>query len=229
MKIIGLNFGRVKGQNRGSIDRVLAACEAAGAETKRIDAMQYYFGPVQPEDPEIVPQDDFETVLSEILDCDGLVVGCPVYAIQPTGQFKSFVDRIAAKYQMASGAPIRKEPLGPKYISYISLGGARDHHWVSMSMPMMKMLGNVLGCSEIDEMDVNGHPPYPKDLQKMAEAMTSAIQNLDGTYKGSHAGACPVCHADFVTIVSGTDVICPVCGNKGKMIFEGDSVRIVFE
>lgn len=228
MKILGINFGKLQGQNRHTLDKILAACEEAGSEIKRIDALKLYIAPSHPEETKNAVQDDFQVLLDEVLDCDGLIVGCPVYALQPTGQFKSFVDRIAEKYQVRSGE-VAKEAPGPKYISYISIGGAREHHWVSLSMPLLKSLGRVLGCAEIDEMDVNGHPPYPADMKKMAETMVRAIREQDISYQGNTEGVCPACHGTFITVLSGTDVICPICGKKGKMVFEGDTVRIAFD
>ena len=228
MKIVGINFGRKNGQNRGNVDKVLAAAEALGAETKRIDTATMYIAPFQPEDPAMEIQDDFQALADEILACDGLVISCPVYALTPVGQYKSVVDRLAAALHAEPGSDWSKAPVGPKYISYISLGGARDHHWVSLTLPMLKMLGAVLGAEEIDEMDVHGRPADPKGLKKMGEAMVAAIENQDGSYQGAHDGVCPVCHCDFVTILSGTDVICPVCGSRGKIIFENDAVSIAF-
>lgn len=228
MKILGINWGRTNGQNHGNLVKVLSAAAAAGAETRLIDATRLYLAPAQPEAPAAAAQDDFRSLLEEVLACDSLVVSCPVYALTPVGQYKSFVDRLAEEYQVESGAAWGRAPLGPKYISYISLGGARDHHWVSLCLPIMKMLGAVLGCQEIDEMDVHGRPSDPAGLKRMGEALVSAVAKQDGSYRGSHGGVCPVCHCDFVTILSGTDVICPVCGTKGQMIFEEESVRISF-
>ena len=78
-------------------------------------------------------------------------------------------------------------------------------------------------------MDVHGRPADPKGLKAMGENLAAAIANNDGSYQSGHAGVCPVCHCDFVTILSGTDVICPVCGAKGRMVFDENEVRIAFE
>ena len=228
MKILGINFGSKNGDNHRNLVRVLEAAAEQGAETKLIDATYMYIGPSQPEAPELEIADDFQTLMDEILNCDGLVVGCPVYALTPVGQFKSVVDRIAAKYAVASGENRMDAPIGPKYISYISVGGARDHNWVSLCLPMMKLLGYVLGCREIDEIDNHGRPVAPASLRKMGLAMAAAIKNQDGSYQGDHQGLCPHCHCDFVSIRSGTEVICPICGAEGRMIFEDDAIRVEF-
>lgn len=228
MKILGISFGSKNGDNHRNLTRVLAAAAELGAETKLVDTAFMYIAPAQPEAPDMEIRDDFQSLLDEILDCDGLVVGCPVYALTPVGQFKGVVDRIAAKYGIASGENRMAAPIGPKYISYISVGGARDHNWVSLCLPMMKLLGNVLGCQEIDEMDVHGRPAAPQRLAQLGKAMVSALDHQDGSYRGDHVGICPHCHCDFVSILSGTNVICPVCGAKGTLVFEEDCVWVSY-
>lgn len=134
MKILGINWGRKNGQNHGNLEKVLAAAAAAGAETKLIDTIRLYFAPIQPEHPDMDIQDDFQSLLDEILTCDGLVVSCPVYALTPVGQYKSFVDRPDGKIPCGIRSPLGKSAPGTEvHLLYLPGWGKGPSLGISVS------------------------------------------------------------------------------------------------
>ena len=132
-KVLGINFGRRKGQSRLYLKYVLDAAQAEGCETEVINTVNMKIGLVT----DLCVKDDFEALRDAVMDADALVLACPTYALTPVGQYKNFVDRMAA---WLNDLPDRAQVKRPRPIAFIATGGAADDHWVSLNLPIMKLL-----------------------------------------------------------------------------------------
>ncbi len=211
---------------------------------------------------ECVVKDDFQMLREAFLDADAVICACPVYALAPTGQYKNFVDRLGPANDFAQttkeamkrrsmvpdpqhpGELIRMDesgqvpPLDPRTykrraIGYIAVGGARDHHWISLTLPMMKFLGFPMGCTVIDELEVHGgRPADPQRIVQLGRNVGEAAGKhyRDQPFKGDHWGVCPVCHCDFINFNAGrgTEVECPVCGITGELRIRDGAIEVDF-
>ncbi len=212
---------------------------------------------------ECVVKDDFQMLRDKFLDADAIITGAPVYALTPTGQYKNFLDRLgpATDFGQTTKEAMKRRslvpdpkdptqyvrmdesgqipPLDPRVytkrrpIAYISAGGAKDHHWVSLTMPMMKFLGFPVGCVLIDEVEVwGGKRADPRRLKQLGRNVGEAAGKHYSTftYKGDKPGVCPVCHCDFITLNAGrgTKVECPVCGIEGELKIVDDRIEVDF-
>jgi len=195
-------------------------------------------------------KDDYSVVEEAVLDADAIIVAAPVYALAPTGQFKNFLDRFGPAHdRMAIEAEQEKrekestELLDSRYftrrmVSYISVGGAVTQNWVSYGLAGMHLFGfpnhmKPVGHIDAYNMGQTGSPILDKDLMsrtfdlgKHTAASVGRDEN-DIAWFGEE-GVCPVCHLDHITVKGTTTVECPLCGIEGKLIVEGDNVRVDF-
>jgi multimeric flavodoxin WrbA len=102
MKILGIN-----GSPRGSksltlilVEAVLDGAKASGAEVMLVDACKLKIDycnacGVCYAKGKCIHEDDFEELYHKILECDGLVLGSPVYFRSVTAQLKTLIDRMS--------------------------------------------------------------------------------------------------------------------------------------
>lgn len=215
---------------------------------------------------ECVVKDDFQMVRDAIYEADGIIAYCPVYVITPVGQYKNLVDRLGPAndagqtlkehmkrrslvadpknpanlipHDQVDMVPFDKRTYKHRSIGYISLGGAHDHHWVSMGIPLMKTLGFPIGATFVDYCDFHDLPRYfrnddgyqdwtkqrayelGKNVAEMAGKHTSQM-----TYRGE-PGVCPMCHSKMIQFRNGTTVDCPDCGIEGKVSIENGEIVV---
>jgi multimeric flavodoxin WrbA len=205
-------------------------------------------------DNDCVFKDDFQKLEEEVRWADCIILGAPVYVLQPCGQFKDFVDRFSCRHDYSAitwvldkrrsgempGDPdaFPMERLKKRYISYISVGGAVTNNWVSMGNatlhlfgfpPMMKVIGNY----RANKMGTTANPILDAELmaniKEMGRQTAEAYGKKDENIKWfGEEGVCPVCHNNLLTVNGTTTVECPVCGIEGKLSVEGDKVHVTF-
>jgi multimeric flavodoxin WrbA len=102
MKILGMN-----GSPRGSksqtlelVQAVLDGAKAAGADVELVDVCKLKIDycnacGVCYAEGKCIHEDDFEDQYHKILECDGLVLGSPVYFRSVTAQLKTLIDRMS--------------------------------------------------------------------------------------------------------------------------------------
>lgn len=262
MKVLGLNFGRVNQQCDHYLQKTLAACAAAGAEVETVQMCTLDIGRCRGcgacsgglkdgkfDFPMCIFKDDFQMVMEKIFDADSLVLAAPVYVLAPVGQYKDFVDRMGPacdravmEHRQAQRVRDGKNPIDPrllkkKYISYLSIGGAREHHWVSLGLPTMNLFGMSLGAKVIGQVDIHG--AYGSDARRemyegFCEDLGGWVVKETGKEYGDIAwhgmeGVCPSCHGnEFMFENDTTTVTCPVCGITGELSFEDDQFKVTF-
>ncbi|HHV12372.1 MAG TPA: flavodoxin family protein [Clostridiales bacterium] len=267
MKILGLSFGKKMGNtdilvknalfgareaapeaeirfintNRLKIDR----CTGCGACSTSLE---------RGGDNDCIVKDDMQMVENAIREADCIIVGAPVYVLQPVGQFKNLVDRFSCRHDVsainwvldkrragqAPGDPdaFPQERLKKRYVSYISVGGATTLNWVSMGTATLHLFGfpammKVIGNYDAHHMGTTGNPLLDDELiantYEMGRQTAAAYgkEDKDIEWFGPE-GTCPVCHQNLLMMNGTTTVECPICGIEGKLSVEGEQVKVEF-
>ena len=267
MKILGLSFGRRMGNTDILVMEALYGAKegAPEAEVKFINTNKLKIDRCigcgvcstnleKGQDNDCIIKDDMQMLEEEIRKADCIIVGAPVYVLQPVGQFKNLVDRFSCRHDVsainwvldkrrngeAPGNPdsYPQERLKRRTVSYISVGGASTKNWVSMGTATMHLFGfpammKVVGNYDAHNMGVTGSPILDKELISNIHEMgkqTSEAYNKE--YKDikwfGPDGTCPVCHQDLLMVNGTTTVECPICGIEGLISIEGEKLRVEF-
>ncbi|MDO5516171.1 MAG: NAD(P)H-dependent oxidoreductase [Clostridium sp.] len=267
MKILGISFGRNMGNTDILVKEALYGAKegAPEAEIKFINTNRLNIGRCigcgacstsleKGGDNNCIIKDDMQLLEKEVREADCLIVGAPVYVLQPVGQFKNFVDRFSCRHDVsainwvldkrrngeapgeADDYPI--ERLKKRYVSYISVGGASTSNWVSMGTATMHLFGfpammKVIGNYDAHNMGVTGNPVLDRELisniHEMGKQTSEAYSKDDEDIKWfGKQGTCPVCHQNLLTVNGTTKVECPICGIEGRLSVEGDKLKVEF-
>lgn len=265
--ILGLSFGRVMGNTDILVKEALYGAKEGVPESqvRFINTNRLTIGRCigcgacstaleHGKDNNCVIKDDFQMVEEEIRKADCLIVGAPVYVLQPVGQFKNLVDRFSCRHDVsainwvldkrrrgeAPGNPTDypQERLKRRTVSYISVGGATTQNWVSMGTATMHLFGfpammKVVGNYDAHHMGTTGSPVLDEkliaDVHEMGKQTAQAYFKKDEEIEWfGQPGTCPVCHQNLLMMNGTTRVECPVCGIEGLLSVEGDQVRVTF-
>jgi len=181
MKVLGLNFGKAKGNCRFFLEQAMDAVKAAApeAQLEMIDTIKLKIErcigcggcsrALESGKPiTCVIKDDYEALSDKVLDADAIIVAAPVYVLGPVGQLKNFVDRFGPAHDMAymmfenelrkdnGGQVLEDRNFKRHYVSYISVGVATTDHWVSFGLPGMQLFGMSLNMKQVDMVNVTG-------------------------------------------------------------------------
>ncbi|MEM2455314.1 MAG: flavodoxin family protein [Candidatus Bathyarchaeia archaeon] len=206
--------------------------------------------------PDFCPvKDDSAFLYDRIMECDGLILGAPVYSMCPPGYLKMFEERVLGpKVNVALLLDAKKRGSvdlrgKPRYIDgrlfkkrvggLISVGGATTLNWLAFDHALLYVAIFSLNVHIVDKMRVfgtsrDGHVVLnEKWLERVrilgrnvAEAMKKPLEEVKWM---GEPGVCPVCHCDFVTITGkGNIVECPVCGIAGTLTLENGKIAVTF-
>ncbi len=270
MKILGLSFGK-KNANTDILvkEALFGAREAAPeAEVNFINTVNLNIGRCRGcgacstqlekgKDNVCIFKDDFQALEDEVRAADVLIVGAPVYVLQPVGQFKDFVDRFYCRHDYSAinwvldkrrsgempgnAEDFPMERLKKRTVSYISVGGATTDNWTSMGTaslhlfgfpPMMKVMGNY----NANSMGTVGNPYLDDqliaDMHEMGKRTVLGYRDDAVSFfepEGKPQGVCPVCRQRLITILPGTTTVeCPVCGIEGELSIKDNAVHVEF-
>lgn len=278
-KVLGLNFGRDKGECSKYLNIAIEAAKQDGADVRVINCCNLKIGRCQGcgacsrgnrehgKPITCIVKDDYEMVKEAILDADAIIVAAPVYVLAPTGQLKNLTDRLGPAHDRAQMwkefmkrvdpgpdpenpgmlkpkdetgeyQPIDPRDIKQQYVAYISVGGAQDHHWVSMGLTQMKLFGFPLNMHLVDELDIHGahgdQNPRTIMFKARAEKLGHNVAYALGKYHrdvpwyGDEKGVCPVCHGRMITITKGTKVECPLCGITGDLSIVNGAIKVTW-
>lgn len=267
MKILGLSFGRKMGNTDILVKEALFGAKegAPQAEVKFINTNRLKIDRCigcgacstkleNGKDNDCVIKDDFQMVEDAVREADVIIVGAPVYVLQPVGQFKNFVDRFSCRHDVSAvnwvldkrktgempgnAEDFPQERLKRRTVSYISVGGATTQNWVSMGTAGMHLFGisammKVVGNYDAHGMGHIGNPVLDETL--MADIHALGKQTAEAFFKKDEEikwfgkeGTCPVCHQNLLSVNGTTTVECPICGIAGKLSVEGEQLKIIF-
>ncbi|MCF0134844.1 MAG: flavodoxin family protein [Lachnospiraceae bacterium] len=268
MKILGISFGRANGNTDILVKQALFGAREADKEAtiRFINTNRMNIGRCigcgacstaleRGKDNNCIIKDDFQALENAVREADALIVGAPVYVLQPVGQFKDFVDRFSCRHDVSAinwvldkrksgelpgnADDFPADRLRRRTVSYISVGGATTDNWVSMATATMHFFGfpammKVVGNYQANHMGTTGHPfldeKLMSDIFQMGKETALAFGKPDEEvpYISNKQGVCPVCHQRLITLNGTTTVECPVCGIEGKLRVEGEEVFVDF-
>lgn len=270
MVILGLSFGKKNANTDILVKEALYGAKEAmpDAEVKFINTVNLNIGRCRGcgacsgqlekgKDNVCIFKDDFQALEDEVRRADAIILGAPVYVLQPVGQFKDFVDRFSCRHDTSAityvldkrragelpgnADDFPMERLKKRTVSYISVGGATTDNWTSMGTatlhlfgfpPMMKVMGNYnANC-----MGTIGNPYLDEkliaDMHEMGRRTVLGLEDESIAFfqpEGKPQGVCPVCHQRLITILPGTTKVeCPVCGIEGELSIKDGAVNVEF-
>jgi multimeric flavodoxin WrbA len=255
VKVLGIACGRRMSNTEIMVKEALMGAEEAGAEVEFLRLHDLTIKPCTGCNSCVIDlmerhgsgrctikDDDFAFIDEKIMECDGLIVGSPIYEKSPSGQLKSLNDRmgpshdvgfrmIAQKIREEKGVTEGTGPdpraFKPRAGATIAVGGSE---WDTLAMPMMGLFMLPLQVAVVDNIVVNwiGLPrtiALRDDLLERAHsAGKSVVEQLGRTveeveYLGD-PGLCPLCHSKVIEVRQDGDLypcICGLCGVRGTL------------
>lgn len=248
MKLLGFSAGRRNGNTEVLIKEALKAAEACGVEVEFIRLKEFDMEHCTACDTfcyheiENCPhhKDDIPWIVNKFLDCDGVIIGAPVYSLTPSSLFFTFRDRVFGPKMDVAGVfelgmpeqPFVKGRFKARPGGLISVGGALTNHWTSLGLPNLYTATfsaqtevvdhmDVYACSEIGEACIQ--EDRLEQARKLGRNVADAMLTGDHRWRGEKETGCPFCHLDMVQMVPGkNEVYCPICGIHGKVKMEND-------
>jgi multimeric flavodoxin WrbA len=258
MKVLELACGRKLSNTEILVKEALMGAEEMGAEVEIVRLMDLTIKPCTGCNSCVIDLfekagsgacvlkgDDFHFIDEKIHECDGLVLGSPIYEKAPQGLLKVLNDRMGPSHDMAfriiakkvreeRGITTGKGPdersFKPRVASLIAVGGS---DWTTLALPLLQIFALPMNMTVVDQHVYNwtALPGVvvlkPEMLERarvsgrhVAETLKRPIE--EATYIGD-PGRCPVCHSSVLEIGKATDpVTCAVCGVKGTLKTVGD-------
>ncbi len=183
MKLLGLNFGRVKGTSRQYLDIAVEEAKKTdpSIEVEVIDCIKLKINRCigcgycsrqlmggQDQISCVQADDDYIPLMHKVLEADAIIVASPVYVLAPSGQIKNFVDRFGPAHDKAfmlfenelrketGGVPLDPNCLKKHLVSFISVGGARTDHWVSFGLSQLDLFAMSINMKVVDKANIHG-------------------------------------------------------------------------
>lgn len=262
MKVLGLTCGRKLSNTEILVKEALMGAEEKGADVELVRLMDLDIKPCTGcnacvislfekggSGDCVIQNDDFKFIDDKILECDGLIVGSPIYEKTPHGLLKVLSDRmgpshdlafriIAKKIREEKGITRGKGPdersFKPRAAALLAVGGS---DWTTFALPMLQIFALPMNMAVVDQQLFNWTALPAAVLLKeemLARARRSGRHVADNlgkpmeetTYIGPE-GICPICHSQVVEISKTTgQVLCAVCGVKGTLKQDGDSYAL---
>ncbi|MCL5734128.1 MAG: flavodoxin family protein [Actinobacteria bacterium] len=260
MKVLGISCGRRMGNTEIMVKEALMGAEEAGAEVQFLRLQDYYIKPCTGCNSCAIDimekggggacslkNDDFPFIDDLVMDCDGLVLGSPIYEKSPTGLFKTLEDRmgpshdqgfriVAQKIREEKGITTGTGPdpraFKPRAASLIAVGGSE---WDTLALPIMGMFCLTMQMTVVDQILINwiGLPKVVtfhddklarvhRSGKHVAESLKKGVENAE--YIGE-PGMCPLCHCKLIEVRHGNDpypCICALCGVRGTLTTDAD-------
>jgi multimeric flavodoxin WrbA len=187
MKLLGLTCGRRMGNTEILVKEALMGAEEKGIEVELLRMLDLVISPckfcknclAQKEGPEAcIIKDDAAFLYNTLMDCDGIILGAPVYALTPPGYLKTIEDRVLGPHVDLSGMRARIKSGGrnpfngeksftddrvfkPRVGGLISDGGASSLHWLSFGLALLYTFTFPPNIQVIDHLQVTKTQPMP--------------------------------------------------------------------
>ncbi len=262
MKVLGLTCGRKLSNTEILVKEALMGAEQSGAEVEIVRLMDLHIKPCtgcnacvidlfekHGSGDCVIKGDDFKFIDEKILDCDGLILGTPIYEKTPQGLLKVLNDRMGPSHDLAfriAAKKIRAEKgitkgrgpdersFKPRVASLFAVGGS---DWTTLALPLLQLFAMPMNMLVVDQQLFNWTALPAAVVLKdemlararrsgrhMAETLKNPIE--EATYIGPR-GICPVCHSSILELGRTAEkVSCAVCGVKGTLKTEGESYTL---
>jgi multimeric flavodoxin WrbA len=258
MKVLGIACGRRQSNTEIMIKEALMGAEEAGAEVEFLRLHDFLIKPCtgcnscaidlmerHGSGKCTIRDDDFPFIDEKIMECDGLIVGSPIYEKSLSGQLKSLNDRMSLSHNVGFRMIAKKvreekrvtEGTGPDERAFkpragvtIAVGGSeRD----TLAQPLLGLFMLPLQVAVVDDIVVNwiGLPrtiALHDDLlqrahragRQVVEALKKGFDDITEVEYIGDPGLCPLCHSKVIEVRHDSDVypcICGMCGVRGTL------------
>ncbi len=163
MKVLGLTCGRKMSNTEILVKEALMGAEEMGAEVEIVRLMDLDIRPCTGCNSCVIDLfekagsgacvlkgDDFPFIDEKILDCDGLVLGSPIYEKGPQGLLKVLNDRMGPSHDMAF-----------RMIAKKIREAERHYHRKGSGRAILQTESRIAHCSRWQRLDHPGHPNAP--------------------------------------------------------------------
>jgi multimeric flavodoxin WrbA/DNA-directed RNA polymerase subunit RPC12/RpoP len=246
MKLLGLTCGRKMGNSEILVkEALMGAEEFSGVEAELIRLLDLNIKPCQGcescvaslhrggSGECVIKGDDMPFFLEKFTECDGLILGAPVYFFQPPGLIRVINDRMVGYDMKLVMEPPKKERVG----GLISVGGT---DFIYMGLPLMNTLLQPAQVKIVDQLQVAfavrpGQVLLDEEAMKrarrlgfnVAEAMGKPVSEVK--FMGDEPGQCPICHSNILVVCKKPPIRCAICGSRGVLKMMGDEITVIFD
>lgn len=242
MKVLGISCGRKLSNTEILVKEALMGAESLGAEVELVRLNDLNLKPCtgcnacvvslleKASSGDCVIKDDLEFIEEKIMECDGLILGSPIYEKGPTGLLKILADRMGPSHDVAfrmiskkvrgekgitTGKPVDERSFKTRSASLIAVGGSE---WDTLALPMMELSVISTHMDVVDKMLVNwtglpGSVLFRDEIieraRKSGEHVVKTLLNQedrrisDEREKPEYIGEegiCPICHSKLIEI-----------------------------
>lgn len=185
--------------------------------------------------------DDLPWLMSKVVECDGLILGAPVYFLGPPGVLKVINDRMLP-YEVAFFHET-KHHTDPRnrtnrVAGLIAVGGGK-HSWVAMGLALMKCFTFPQQITVVDQLQVTlanrpGQVLLNDTALERARKLGRNVAESMGKPAGEakylgEPGLCPVCHSNLIYPGERFQVECAICSCGGTLKPDGDRLTMVLD
>lgn len=258
MKVLGISCGRKLGNTEILVKEALMGAESLGAEVELVRLGDLNLKPCtgcnacvislldkSSSGDCVIRDDDFSFIEDKIMECDGLILGSPIYEKGPTGLLKILADRMGPshdvafrmiskqnreKNQVTNGKPVDERSFKTRSASLIAVGGSE---WDTLALPLMQLSVISTHMDVVDKILVNwtglpGSILFNDEMIKRARTsgehvVKTLLNQEDRTLSDEkekpeyigEPGVCPVCHSKLIEIRDGDNNYPAVCAICG--------------
>jgi multimeric flavodoxin WrbA len=264
MKLLGLSFGRKMANTEVLIKEALMGAEESGIEVGFIRVPDLHIEPCSGCEAcahglfgggagRCVIKDEFHFLDEHLMECDGVIVGSPVFVLTPTGLFKTVCDRLGPSHDMAfrmeatrigvakgkeKGQLPDERSFKRRIGALISVGGSINPEWVSLGLPLLNLFTFPSHITVVDQMELIAANHYGNVVQneramKRARMLGRHVAETmmkpgEPVWRGDKTGTCPVCHSNLLKVTNKNPVECAICGIHGEMKVNGQGITVSF-
>lgn len=244
MKILGISYGTVNGNNDAMCKQALMAAKEAGAEVEFIQMQKLHiehctgciacvkamFGG---KGNLCVLKDDFAWLMDKMYDADGIISSVPIFEKGATGLFHTITDRFGPRMDRGNNViadKLSKEHGGPgvdsryikdKVVSFMAIGGSdwATRVQVDCAMQALTPMWKVIDNDYF--MWSKGILMNDEALERAAEIgrnIVEAAKDVENAQYKGEPGVCPHCHSkEFHIDPVQNKAICDLCGMIGDL------------
>ncbi|WP_294352004.1 flavodoxin family protein [uncultured Clostridium sp.] len=257
MKVLGISCGRKMGNTEILVKEALMGAEELGAEVELVRLNDLNLKPCtgcnacvvslldKASNGDCVLKDDFSFIENKIMECDGIILGSPIYEKGPTGLLKILADRMGPSHDVGfrmiakkkreeegitKGKAVDERSFKTRSASIIAVGGSE---WDTLALPLMQLTLVSTHMDIVDKMLVNwtglpGSVLFQDDMIERARnsgrhVMKTLLKQEDRNISDDkerpeyigEEGICPVCHSKLIEIREGDSNYPAVCAICG--------------
>jgi multimeric flavodoxin WrbA len=237
MKVLGISFGRIGGNDEVLVKEALLGAREAGAEVEFIRFNDYKILPcdgcnacqmraAKGGKMECIHDDDFGLLEDRIFDADGIIYASPIYIWGPSGGYRNLCDRFGPNHDVVllrnkgmegPDATIDQRVFKKRVAAFISVGGTTNDDYATMGLSLMPMMTHSMQTKVVDQMmcldtdqvgKVFKHPDKIERAHGLGRNVAMSCGVASKELKWyGEEGTCPCCHNNLFTLDNGDDKV----------------------